>query len=371
MPEIILVVEDQKHVREDVVEILISGEYEVYSAECGERALELAKSTIPDLVISDIMMPGMDGYGLLNSFQQDPHLQNIPFIFLSAKSSRSDLRNGMSKGADDYITKPFRAKDLLQSVETRLIKTRNWKRNFDKMRDSFALSVPHELRTPLIPLLGYSDIILEDIKKISKEEIYELVERIKVGAIRLHNRVEKFILLSSLQFELSNADDVRHIKSGVVSYPKELILSTLRSVANAFSRETDFEISIDAEGILLKTPEFYLTTILKEIFENACKFSEPGKKIIITGKREGKYFELSFQNEGKGLTEEQIRNINLFEQFENFNQPKSGSGIGLYIVKKILEIIGGSIFIESSYNNYTRVTLNIPVATNIINEKEN
>ncbi|MDQ7817283.1 MAG: response regulator [Melioribacteraceae bacterium] len=370
MPKIILVVEDQKHVREDVVEILESGEYEVYSADCGEHAMELAKSTIPDLVISDIMMPGMDGYGLLDSFQSDPQLQNIPFIFLSAKSSQNDLRNGMSKGADDYITKPFRAKDLLQSVETRLNKTRNWKKNFDKMRDSFALAVPHELRTPLIPLLGYSDIILEDIKKISKEEIYELVERIKVGAIRLHNRVEKFILLSSLQFEFSNKDEVRHIKSEVVDYPKELIVSTVRSIANAFTRYDDFEINIEAETVSLKAPEFYLTIIIKEIIENACKFSEPGKRIIVNGKREGKFFELSFQNEGKGLTEDQIKNINLFEQFENFNQPKSGSGIGLFIIKKILEILEGTIFIESSFNKFTKVTIKIPIATNNKKEKE-
>jgi CheY-like chemotaxis protein len=368
---IILVVEDQKHVREDIVEILESGEYKVYSAECGEHALELAKSTIPDLVISDIMMPGMNGYGLLDSFQCDPKLQNIPFIFLSAKSAQSDLRKGMTKGADDYITKPFRAKDLLQSVETRLNKTRNWKKNFDKMRDSFALAVPHELRTPLIPLLGYSDIILEDIKKISKEEIYELVERIKVGAIRLHNRVEKFILLSSLQFEFSNTEEVRHIKSEVVDYPKELIISTVRSIANAFSRYDDFCVSIEAEKISLKSPEFYLTTVIKELVENACKFSESGNKIFVTGKHDGKLFELSFQNEGKGLTEAQIKNINLFEQFENFNQPKSGSGIGLFIIKKILEILEGTIFIESIIHNFTKVTIKIPVVADNKKEKEN
>lgn len=365
MPDIILVVEDQKHVREDVVEILESGEYEVFSVECGEHALELAKSTIPDLVISDIMMPGMDGYALLDSFQGDPQLQNIPFIFLSAKSSCEDLRNGMIKGADDYLTKPFRAKDLLQSVETRLTKTRNWKKNFDKMRDNFALAVPHELRTPLIPLLGYSDIILEDIKKISKEEIYELVERIKVGAIRLHNRVEKFILLSSLQYEFSNVNEVKHIKSEIIEFPKELIISTIKSIANAFSRYDDFEIAVEAEGISIKIPPFYLTTIIKEVIENACKFSEPGKLITITGKVDGSMYELVFKNEGKGLTEDQIRNINLFEQFENFNQPKSGSGIGLFIIKKILEIIEGSIFIESSLNHYTIVTIKIPVVTEI------
>lgn len=361
MSETILVVEDQKNVREDIVEILESADYKVLAAECGGHALDISKSNLLDLVISDIMMPGMDGYQLLENFQSNPNLQNIPFIFLSAKSSENDLRSGMIKGADDYITKPFRAKDLLRSVETRLAKYKNWKKNIDKLRDSFALAVPHELRTPLIPLLGYSEIILEDIKKISREEIYELVERIKLGAVRLHNRVEKFILLSSLQFELNNVNELKNIRNDSICYPKELISATVKSVANAFARSDDFDFNIRAEGITLKIPEFYLTTILKELIENACKFSLPGNKISIEGKSSENIFELSIKNEGKGLTEKQIKDINLFEQYENYNKPHSGSGIGLMIVKKILEIIQGQIFIESSYEKHTTVFVKIPL----------
>lgn len=361
MSETILVVEDQQHVRDNVREILESSEYKVYSADCGSQAIEIVKSRIPDLVISDIMMTGMDGYQLLENFQSNPNLQNIPFIFLSAKSSENDLRSGMIKGADDYITKPFRAKDLLKSVETRLAKYKNWKRNIDKLRDSFALAVPHELRTPLIPLLGYSEIILEDIKKISRDEIYELVERIKLGAVRLHNRVEKFILLSSLQFELNNVNELKNIRNDSVRYPKELISTIGKSVAEAFARSEDFICDFIAEGITLKIPEFYLTTITKELIENACKFSLPGNKISIEGKSSENFFELIISNEGKGLTEKQIMDINLFEQYENYNKPHSGSGIGLMIVKKILEIIQGQIFIESSYEKSTTVFVKIPL----------
>lgn len=361
MSDTILVVEDQQHVRDNVKEILESSAYKVFSAGCGKEAIEIVKSEIPDLVISDIMMPGMDGYELLENFQRDPNLQNIPFIFLSAKSSEFDLRSGMIKGADDYITKPFRAKDLLRSVETRLAKYRNWKKNIDKLRESFALAVPHELRTPLIPLLGYSEIILEDIKKISKEEIYDLVERIKLGAVRLHNRVEKFILLSSLQFELNNISELKNIRSESVGYATELISTTGKSVANAFARCDDFICEIHEEDITLKIPEFYLTTIIKELIENACKFSFAGNKISVEGKTSDNNYELYIKNEGKGLTDDQIREINFFKPFENVSNPKSGGGIGLLIVKKVLEIIEGAMFIESLFNQFTRVTIKIPL----------
>lgn len=369
MSETILVVEDQKEVRENIVDILESADYNVLAAECGGHALEISKSKLPDLVISDIMMPGMDGYELLDNFQNNPILQNIPFIFLSAKSSENDLRSGMIKGADDYITKPFRAKDLLKSIETRLSKYRKWQNNIDKLRDNFALTVPHELRTPLIPLLGYSDIILEDIKKISKEEIYELVERIKMGAVRLHNRVEKFILLSSLQFERNNFIELKNIRNDSIGYPKELISSAVKSVANAFARANDLEYNIKTERVTLKIPEFYLTTLIKELIENACKYSLPGNKISIEGKSSGEHFELIIKNEGKGFPENHLREFNRSGQEGNFNSSSTGGGIGLMIVKKIMEIIEGTIFIESSLNHYTKVAIKIPVVT-VKKEKE-
>lgn len=369
MSETILVVEDQKEVREDIVDILESADYCVLAAECGGHALEISKSKLPDLVISDIMMPGMNGYELLENFQSNPILQNIPFIFLSAKSSENDLRSGMIKGADDYITKPFRAKDLLKSIETRLAKFRKWQNNFDKLRDNFALTVPHELRTPLIPLLGYSDIILEDIKKISKEEIYELVERIKMGAVRLHNRVEKFILLSSLQFDKNNFIELKNIRKDSTGYPKEMISSVVKSVVNAFARSNDLDLILQSEQNALKIPEFYLNTIIKELVENACKFSLPGNKILVEGKNTGDFFELNINNEGKGFPEKHLVEFNR-SQDENFNTSTTGGGIGLLIVKKILEIIEGTIFIESSLNNYTKVIICIPVVSIKI-EKEN
>ncbi len=118
----ILVIEDNLEIRENTAELLELSNYSVLTAENGKVGVEVAISNTPDLIICDIMMPELDGYGVINIAHNNPILRNIPFIFLSAKAEPSDFRKGMQLGADDYISKPFDASDLLTAVESRLKK---------------------------------------------------------------------------------------------------------------------------------------------------------------------------------------------------------------------------------------------------------
>lgn len=118
----ILVIEDDVSVGTNILEILQSGGFEVIIAEHGESGVVLAKQHLPDLIICDIMMPGLDGYGVLTAVRDEPTTAMIPFVFLTAKTTRDDLRQGMNLGADDYITKPFRRTELLDAVTARLDK---------------------------------------------------------------------------------------------------------------------------------------------------------------------------------------------------------------------------------------------------------
>jgi len=119
----ILVIEDNEDIRENVTEILTLSDYNVISAANGKEGIETAQKNKPDLIICDIMMPGVDGYGVLHVLHKDPQTQNIPFIFLTSKSERSDFRAAMEMGADDYITKPFAGNELLNAIESRLKKS--------------------------------------------------------------------------------------------------------------------------------------------------------------------------------------------------------------------------------------------------------
>lgn len=118
----ILVVDDNTDIRENIAEILELAGYDTITAENGKRGVELAVDTHPDLIICDIMMPELDGYGVLHLLKMKPETINIPFVFLTAKTDRGDWRKGMEMGADDYITKPFENIDLLRAVEARLKK---------------------------------------------------------------------------------------------------------------------------------------------------------------------------------------------------------------------------------------------------------
>jgi CRP-like cAMP-binding protein len=118
----ILVIEDNKEIRENTAEILELANYRVFTAENGKIGVEIALKEHPHLIICDIMMPVLDGYGVLHLINKNPQVQNTPFIFLSAKAEKTEIRKGMSLGADDYITKPFEGSELLDAVEGRLKK---------------------------------------------------------------------------------------------------------------------------------------------------------------------------------------------------------------------------------------------------------
>ena len=126
----ILLIEDNISVRENTTEILELANYEVLAAENGKIGVELATNNTPDLIICDIMMPEMDGYGVLHVLSKNPKTATIPFIFLTAKADRTDLRKGMEMGADDYITKPFDDIELLNAIEARLKKNELLKAEF-------------------------------------------------------------------------------------------------------------------------------------------------------------------------------------------------------------------------------------------------
>lgn len=128
----ILLIEDNQEIRENIAEILALANYEIVEAEHGKVGVEMAKSQKPDLIICDIMMPQLDGYGVLHLLSKNPDTSGIPFIFLTAKSEKDDFRKGMNLGADDYLIKPFDDLELLDAVEMRLKKNEILKGEFQK-----------------------------------------------------------------------------------------------------------------------------------------------------------------------------------------------------------------------------------------------
>src|SRR6187551_1471815 len=116
----VLIVEDDPVIRANVLELLTEEGFQVVSAQDGADGIALAKARVPDLVVCDITLPKLDGYAVLRAIREDPAIASTPFIFLTAKAERTDMRTGMSLGADDYLSKPFTAKELLDAVHMRM-----------------------------------------------------------------------------------------------------------------------------------------------------------------------------------------------------------------------------------------------------------
>src|SRR4051812_6150175 len=132
MKQRILLIEDNQEIRENTAEILELSNYVVDTAENGKVGLEKALAQKPDIIICDIMMPVLDGYGVLHLLSKNDQTANVPFIFLTAKTERGEVRKGMEMGADDYITKPFDKIELLNAIESRLKKADSIKKEYQK-----------------------------------------------------------------------------------------------------------------------------------------------------------------------------------------------------------------------------------------------
>jgi len=189
----ILVIEDNNEVRENIAEILELSSYEVITAENGKIGVEFALQQSPDLIVCDIMMPELDGYGVLHLLNKHIETYGIPFIFLTAKSEKTDLRKGMEMGADDYLTKPFDGIELLNAIEVRLKKAESIKQSVAKNNDDINAFISNAKQTSNIKLTS-DERELYDYKK--KEIVYAEGQRpkavyfIKSGKVKIYKTNE-------------------------------------------------------------------------------------------------------------------------------------------------------------------------------------
>jgi signal transduction histidine kinase len=366
MQNTLLVVEDDFDVRENITEILTENSYNVISASNGKEAVGKIILESPDLILSDIMMPEMNGFQFLEFVQNSRNFAHIPFVFLTAKSSTQEIRDGMMKGADDYLPKPFKAYELLEMVEIKLKKKEFIKEQLNKIKENIALAVPHELRTPLTPIIGYSGMMLDDAKFLSVNEIEEMSSIIITSALRLNRSIEKFIQFASIQYELNEISSDKSLKFNTSESIKYLILKIAKEEQNYTNGRTKLELEI--EDSRLKIDEFYFNICIKELVENAFKFSGPDSVVKIKGGNKNNNYELSFENTGGGFAADQIKKISVFNKQYDLTMP--GSGLGLPIVKKIIEYFGGNLEVVNEPHGTTRVTIRVPARKILTYDKE-
>jgi len=249
MQRTILVIDDNNDLRENTAEILELAGYKTLTAENGKRGVDMATKEKPSLIVCDIMMPELDGYGVLHLLRKNPDTQAIPFIFLTAKTERSDFRKGMEMGADDYVTKPFEDIELLNAIEVRLKKADVLEQNYAPTPQGLSQFVKDVKDTGLLQELS-SQYSVEDFsrKQVLYQEgkrprfLYYLING-KVKAYRTHEDGKEYItdLFSAGSFmgytaliEDKNYDDSATIleDAEIMMIPKDDFLQMINTDIN-------------------------------------------------------------------------------------------------------------------------------------------
>ena len=202
MSKKVLIIEDNNDIRENVVEILELAGYTVFAANNGKIGVDLVMKNMPDIILCDIMMPELDGYGVLYMLSKNPDTATIPFIFLTAKAERVDLRKGMEMGADDYLTKPFDDMDLLNSIESRL-------RKKDTQQSFYSKSLER-----LSNLVSKNDG-LKELRKIINERKSRQVKKNQVIYYEGDKGNGLYLVLSGKIKTIKLAEDGRELMTGI------------------------------------------------------------------------------------------------------------------------------------------------------------
>lgn len=368
----VLVIEDDINVRENILELLDNEGFSLIEAENGEIGVELAQAQIPDLILCDVMMPELDGYGVLKALRQNPTTVMIPLIFLTAKSDKTDFRQGMEMGADDYIIKPFTRAELLAAIACRLAKQTTihqaTQKKLDDLRNSIALSLPHEMRTPLNGILGFSQILMEESEYLDSNSIREMAESIYYSGERLFRLIQNFLMYAELEIIATNPQQLKVLQSKTTKFPTLELIDIITRKATKLGRKADLQISF--YPCYVKISADRIAKIVEELIDNALKFSAPGTLIEIKSKVINNVLVLSFTDQGRGMTPAQIAELGAYRQFERKLYEQQGSGLGLTIVKRLVELHGGKLKIESQLQQKTLVQVKLPCSEeNIYHQK--
>lgn len=358
----ILVIDDTAEIRSDIGFLLTAEGYEVLEADSGRKGLELAQTWAPDVIVCDINMPHMDGYAVLKQVRNLAVTRITPFIFLTARSERIDVRAAMDAGADDFITKPFQPPELITSVRTQISKTemriKATEARLKELSENITTAVPHELRTPLNTISGYADMLMSQAHQIDSDQVVEWAQYIKEAGERLYQLVEHQILYVRLQVAAHTEEKRAEYAQSRLTDVNNLVQMIVMQVGDKAGRVNDLLYDLDpAPVVALSYPD--LIKILIEILDNAFKFAPTGFPIHVTGRTKPDAYSICVQDQGRGMTAEQITRIGPYMQFDRAIYQQPGLGLGLAIVQEYLELYGGRLEIISTSRRGTQVYLHL------------
>ncbi|MBI4872427.1 MAG: response regulator [Candidatus Riflebacteria bacterium] len=361
----ILVVDDEENILEILALLLERGGYAVTTAPSPSEALELLRTLRPDLIISDVNMPGMDGYTFFRTIQENPELSATPFLFLTARGGKEDMMAGKELGADDYLVKPLTGDELLASVRGKLRRVQarelQQRERVESLKREILNVLSHEFVTPLVSIKGTTDLLLSEDLQFGEEELRGFLMSIRKGGDRLGKLVADFIMSAKLQ-----AGTLREEAEALrMPFALGLVVSDIvnRQKAGADAKGIGLELAIPESPVEVDVHEDHIRGILERLLDNAVKFSAAGAgPVQVTVSVAGRQATVSVADHGMGIPPEQA--AMLFQPFQQVNRKKmeqQGPGLGLSLARGLAEANHGQLTFTSQPGAGSTFVLTLPL----------
>ena len=379
----ILVIDDNQDIR-TLIKTILKKDYRLVMAKNGMEGFEKTQKYKPDLIISDVMMPVIDGYKFTDMIKKSPKLRHIPVILLSAKHNVHERIEGLEHGADDYIAKPFNSRELKARIQSQLSmkslrdeiarerdQLKELKKQLEKekvvaegakavaeqankIKSDFLAQVTHDLRTPLNAIIGFSNLLHNAEHNTDKKSKMDIIHKSGQHLLDLINELL----------------DLSKIESGKLELHKTIF--SLRKILNDYhnlflikAEEKNLKFTIDISDGL---PPYFIgdkkkiRQILENLLGNAFKFTEAGE-IILGCEYKDEMVIITVTDTGIGIrSDKQEKIFDLFSQgFEIMNKQYEGTGLGLAISKKLAQMMGGEITLKSKLRVGSTFTVKLPL----------
>jgi len=355
----ILIVDDNPVNLRVMIQHLADSGFETRIAQSGEDALEQLDIALPDLILLDIMMPGLDGFDTCQQIKQNPKTKDIPIIFMTALSETCNKVKGFRLGAVDYITKPFQQEEVLARINTHL--TIQYQKlelaRLNATKDRFFSIIAHDLRGVFNPIIISTDVLVRIAQKEAQETMIQFAEGVQRSTRNAYQLLENLLTWSRVQ-------------RGVMAYtPQKIVLNYIISRNISLYSEKAIQKNIQLTGgadsqLIGYADDNMIDTVIRNLIYNALKFTRPEGTIDVSAYQEEQTIIVKVVDNGIGIEkQDQDRLFKIDTKFKTKGTAnEEGTGLGLILCKELVEINKGTIQVESELDKGSTFQFTLPAA---------
>lgn len=358
----ILLVDDADLFRQSVTNLLRIRGHEVIEATNGLEGLKLARAHLPDVIVSDVVMSHVDGYGMTTLLRQHPTTADIPLVLVTGEADLKGMRKGMTLGADDYIAKPFKLDELLASLELRVHRRRAARDEVEKklacLGTSIGLKLPAELVRSLTQIREAARALDMASQSPGQERLHQLVPQLFLTAHQIERATVNLLVHAQLELFGTNPAHLNAFRQTHTVQADTVVAAQARQSADHAGRMADLKLKTAAGSAAMT--EGRLAKLVEELVNNAFQYSAAGTPVTVQCVDDGTSFLLTVADQGCGLTADQLAAVEKSAPGAAADGGPRVTGLGLAIARRLAEVHGGKFLLNSEAGKGTTVRVSLP-----------